>query len=65
MGDGRSQGPIPWLDLIDEWCALIGKSRSQVLRHAIQIYFKVVRNDFIRKGFIDEHGNRINPKRGR
>ncbi len=57
--------PSPWLDLIDEWGALTDKSRSQVLRHAIEIYFKVVRNDFIRNGLIDEDGNRIKPKKGR
>ncbi len=51
--------PSPWLDVIDEWCALTGRSRSQVLREAIQFFFRAVRNDFVRRGFIDEQGNRI------
>lgn len=52
-----------WLAAIDDWADFIGKSRSEVMRDAIRLYFKQVKKELIAQGIIDEFGNYIKPKK--
>jgi metal-responsive CopG/Arc/MetJ family transcriptional regulator len=55
--------PYAWLAVLDDWCEYTGKSRSQVLREALQMYFMQIRKQAIEAGLIDQFGNHINKKK--